>query len=395
MLKILVTNRNTQEQKSYHFSKNTIVMGRHGDCDVILPSTGISRRHAQFMVNKNLIELEDLGSGNGTQLGSEKIRPRERYPVKSGDLLKIEEFNIEVNITSSGQTAPKQAEVHDDSVSATLKAKFDITDPDIIEIKMIKKVLGALDNEKQALIQVVSDPFSHQRKVFDDGMDELVIGREPGCNLIIDDSSISRRHAGVALKWGNYVIRDLGSKNGTFLNGERLADERTLKDGDEIVCGTIKMFFRNPQELDFSAISRAIEEGQNQASRLQADGKPADGDLERSPVASEMLPPPQVAAQKASAKDSKTKAPAPQPEVKDNTPAGAKPPTGHPKPQKEPLPTPPAAAEIPAGEPVAKPSGTAKLAALLAKFSPFELALFGLAGLVIVIIVITFGLIFF
>lgn len=67
---------------------------------------------------------------------------------------------------------------------------------------------------------------------------ELTIGRDPGADLTLDDGGVSRRHARLSLADGDApVIEDLGSSNGTFVNGERVGGERRLADGDEIQIG--------------------------------------------------------------------------------------------------------------------------------------------------------------
>ncbi len=67
---------------------------------------------------------------------------------------------------------------------------------------------------------------------------ELVIGRRAPANFIIDHPEISRRHARVVYQRGNYVLEDLGSSNGTFLNGRRLQVPQVLVNGAEIQLGS-------------------------------------------------------------------------------------------------------------------------------------------------------------
>jgi pSer/pThr/pTyr-binding forkhead associated (FHA) protein len=62
----------------------------------------------------------------------------------------------------------------------------------------------------------------------------IVIGRGDDCHVIIDDRQASRHHARVTQTQDGYVLEDLGSKNGTFLNGQPLTVPTVLKDGDEI-----------------------------------------------------------------------------------------------------------------------------------------------------------------
>lgn len=69
---------------------------------------------------------------------------------------------------------------------------------------------------------------------------ETVLGRDDGCDVVLQDRSVSRRHAVVAVRAASATIRDLGSRNGTWVNGARIVDERKLRVGDRIelgVCG--------------------------------------------------------------------------------------------------------------------------------------------------------------
>lgn len=62
----------------------------------------------------------------------------------------------------------------------------------------------------------------------------IVIGRGDDCHVIIDDRQASRHHARITQTQDGYVLEDLRSKNGTFLNGQPLTVPTVLKDGDEI-----------------------------------------------------------------------------------------------------------------------------------------------------------------
>lgn len=66
---------------------------------------------------------------------------------------------------------------------------------------------------------------------------ETVLGRAPNCQIVIDDPKVSRRHAEIRHTARGYVIRDLESSNGTFVNGTRLLDSRVLQPGDRILVG--------------------------------------------------------------------------------------------------------------------------------------------------------------
>src|SRR5512142_2642718 len=67
--------------------------------------------------------------------------------------------------------------------------------------------------------------------------DQLVIGRDTSSAIAINDAEVSRKHARLNYQGGKYVIEDLGSTNGTFVNGQRLVSPVVLKSGDVISLG--------------------------------------------------------------------------------------------------------------------------------------------------------------
>lgn len=67
--------------------------------------------------------------------------------------------------------------------------------------------------------------------------DQLVIGRDSSSQVAINDAEVSRKHARLTFQGGKYVLEDLGSTNGTFVNGQRLASPIVLKSGDVVSLG--------------------------------------------------------------------------------------------------------------------------------------------------------------
>jgi DNA-binding winged helix-turn-helix (wHTH) protein len=79
---------------------------------------------------------------------------------------------------------------------------------------------------------------------------ENVIGRAPDAAIQIDAPSMSRYHARVVVTDGEATLEDVGSKNGTHLNGSRITTSIRLTDGDEIRFGAIALTFRTTSPLD-------------------------------------------------------------------------------------------------------------------------------------------------
>ena len=72
--------------------------------------------------------------------------------------------------------------------------------------------------------------------------DLMHIGRSPASDIVLDDSSVSRRHALIGRRRERTMIFDDRSRNGVHVNGERISDAQ-LRDGDTIVCGHITLRF--------------------------------------------------------------------------------------------------------------------------------------------------------
>lgn len=88
---------------------------------------------------------------------------------------------------------------------------------------------------------------------------EVTLGRDPTCTVPIDDGYLSRRHCCVVARGEQVVVRDLGSYNGTFVNGQRIHEECFVLPGDVLKVGRTRMF------VDFGD-----EESQNASLRIFA-----------------------------------------------------------------------------------------------------------------------------
>lgn len=84
--------------------------------------------------------------------------------------------------------------------------------------------------------------------------DVLTIGRESSNQIAINDAEISRKHSQLVLQGGKYVLTDLGSTNGTFVNGQRLTGQHVLQPGEVISLGEqISLLFETVTIIDPNA----------------------------------------------------------------------------------------------------------------------------------------------
>src|SRR5512137_1186004 len=90
-------------------------------------------------------------------------------------------------------------------------------------------------SERRPYLLVLSGPQLGEIFALEPGR-EVVLGREPTCEVRLRDTGVSRRHAGIVAGTGGARLRDLGSTNGIFVDGARVADCE-LQDGQRVQMG--------------------------------------------------------------------------------------------------------------------------------------------------------------
>lgn len=183
---------------------NGLVVGRGDECDVVLPSTEVSRKHARFYVEDAKLLVEDLGSQNGVFVGGARIAGWTE--VKPGAPVEIAEFSLRL-------TGALRHEV----------------------------IAGAPTSG--ASLRGVGQRLGEEVKL---GA-RAVVGREAGSHVVLEDDSVSRKHAELRrTPAGGYVVVDLKSANGTYVDGKRVTGETPLADGQKVKFGDIELLFLAP-----------------------------------------------------------------------------------------------------------------------------------------------------
>jgi len=135
------------------------------------------------------------------------------------------------------KTIPDGGFISDKTVSFEneINDYFDSSNPD-------KTML--LNKKKDALAWIVKiDKNKIQKKYrLIDGI--TTIGRSSRSDIVIDSSEISELHARIIKEGKIFKIIDVGSLNGTFLNGKKINSPKILKDNDEIVIGNLRFIFK-------------------------------------------------------------------------------------------------------------------------------------------------------
>jgi EmrB/QacA subfamily drug resistance transporter len=199
------------------------IVGRDPSTEFAISDEEMSRRHARVVVTDGDVTVEDLGSLNGTFVNGKRLS--DPHQLKPGDRIKLGNTVMEL-------VAPPP----DDDTRRVLgpaEPSFDVTRARAVPPR--PSVGGELR---------VSRGTASAPTLVVEG--SRLLGRDPECDMTLDDPEVSWRHARVAATDGRVTIEDLGSTNGTFVNGGRILERQQLNSGDRIELGSAAIEFVAP-----------------------------------------------------------------------------------------------------------------------------------------------------
>jgi pSer/pThr/pTyr-binding forkhead associated (FHA) protein len=213
---------------------NEICIGRSPSNDICLNSSAVSGKHVRILRQGQEFFLEDLDSRNGTILNGDRLTSQDKKLLRSGDQIRIVPYDMRF---FCGMEVYEKLPPTEDT--------------GMIRDEMIRVMLGGVMGHEDTppKLIVMSGVQANMQQFELVGMHpEFRIGRSPQCDLLIQDENISRDHAIVRRDTSGVYIRDLNSRNGVVINGNRLprSVEQPLRDRDEILLGTIKILFSDP-----------------------------------------------------------------------------------------------------------------------------------------------------
>jgi pSer/pThr/pTyr-binding forkhead associated (FHA) protein/tetratricopeptide (TPR) repeat protein len=200
--------------------------GRNDNCQIPLKAeNGISRQHFKVHLKEGLWHLEVVSRFNEILVGESSMR---ELTLKEGLAFSLPpyEFMIESDHTLSQQGGLAQAVGSDMSVNPMAVATADIGD---------KTVTRILDKTAQFVL-LYREPEKRDEKIFMLTKDSYLVGRDAGCDIILDDARVSRRQFKISNNSGQFYLYDFQGVNGTYLNKNKITtkDPQTLKSGDSI-----------------------------------------------------------------------------------------------------------------------------------------------------------------
>lgn len=181
---------------------DVVTIGREPGNNVVINRPEVSRKHAKLEKTPRGYEISDLGSING--LTFKKARITKKH-LDDGDVIEIAD---------------------DITLSFSILSAVSVTAP--------------VPEKEQRL---------KQERLVIKGETSVVLGRDDSCDVVLSHPIISRRHARIYKSGNVYYIEDLGSTNGTIVNGTLITGPQKLVPGDTIYIGPIKLDF-TPEALE-------------------------------------------------------------------------------------------------------------------------------------------------
>jgi NADPH-dependent 2,4-dienoyl-CoA reductase/sulfur reductase-like enzyme/pSer/pThr/pTyr-binding forkhead associated (FHA) protein len=200
--------------RTFPLDREVMSLGRHPSMSVVIKDPGVSSLHAQITRYADAWYLRDAGSRNGTWVNGalvtvpRALRPGDRLRLGASELV----FRGPETDARRGSVAPPPP---------------DTPAGPRLEIRGGRGV---------GLSFALAGP-------------QMVVGREPSNDVRLDDPSVSRRHAILSELEGRWLLSDLHSSRGTYINRERLSpgQETPLEDGDALKLGDVVLAFVDPR----------------------------------------------------------------------------------------------------------------------------------------------------
>lgn len=182
--------------------------------DIVIDKDGVNGFHADIQVDGEVVSITDINTAMGTMVNGEKISGP--ITLRAGDVVTVQGSALEV--------------VEDDASGGG---------------KTLVLSGNALMELGAGTWSLVADSGPEKSQVIP-VMERLEIGRALDCDISILEPSLSRKHAEIHLIGDDFVVRDLGSVSGTWVNAEKVEEEAKLKDGDVLQFDKIKFIISSP-----------------------------------------------------------------------------------------------------------------------------------------------------
>ena len=206
--------------REFPLSQNEVNLGRSPDNHLVLSEDlSVSRHHAQIKYSGNAYVVTDLNSSDGTYVNGIQLAPHTPRSLVAGDQVRIGNYEL---IFSASAPVPVRPTVSAAAQKTTISGVPDVG---------------------------VGSPPTQARHLDLKGRDTFTLGRDPLNDMAVNHPSVSRFHAQIKNQNGSYIVVDLNSTNGTFLNGKQIVGHHPLRVGDTIRVGPTSLVFNLNETL--------------------------------------------------------------------------------------------------------------------------------------------------
>ncbi|HEY0714919.1 MAG TPA: FHA domain-containing protein, partial [Polyangia bacterium] len=210
-------------------------IGRRAGVEIQLPFSTVSSLHARVFRHGDGWAVVDMGSSNGTFVGTARLASGQPRVLRLGDVFRLADVTISFEGEVGAASAPDDKRGKTES-TATLARRL-VND-------LFQSVAGA----ETARVSVDTGPSAGQSLSLALPDRPYKVGRSPECDLVLTDDDVSREHAAFERRWQGVFVRDLGSKNGVELEGRRVRGEERAHDGEVVRLGGSQLRIDDPEE---------------------------------------------------------------------------------------------------------------------------------------------------
>lgn len=194
MWRVSALDRDGREIGHFELADGELGIGRDTDRQLVLPSASVSRRHAKIVIANGRPCIIDEGSSNGVLING--VRISEPTAIGPSTRIDVAEFRIAIEPMQPTDGAP------------ALPPPGPVPTP--------------MPVTHGAGMRLVAEGGPYDGRVYSLAPGILSVGRAVDNDLVYDDPSLSRRHARVIREAGKMEVEDLGSSNGTYVNGRKI-----------------------------------------------------------------------------------------------------------------------------------------------------------------------------
>ena len=248
-----ITAQIQNKQISKHpLNKNKVLkIGRLEENDIVIDNLAVSGRHAEIYWEESGFIINDTGSHNGTFIAGNPIKSRR---LAEGDVITIGKHEFlfseqDIEYSSNNSKQEKSLSFHSKSDDPT----------SFLNTKQQRNILEKYDRmgyKKPLLVVKYKDKMLYKSLL---KFKDTSIGRNPNNNIVIDNTAVSSEHAMITSDGSNFTIKDLGSKNGTFVN-KKLVKTCKLVNGDIITIGKYDIVFEEVGTYTCEEIAKPLVE---------------------------------------------------------------------------------------------------------------------------------------